>query len=150
MGRGCMTSGGLEQSGVASRPSSIIWFERLAWAALLVTAAMMVANWTTLAKYYNKYPTAYPIMLVVSFPIQLFWIWLIARRRKNWARWISLVVMVIGIPNAILDYDKLYWSNLAAEIAWYLAYAIWLVAISMLFRRDARDWFSRRRFASSG
>lgn len=143
-----MTSEVAEQVGVVSRPASVIWYERLAWTALVVSVAVMVANRATLTKYYSQYPTSYPIMIVCSYGMQLLWIWLIARRRKNWARWISLVVMVGGIPSAILDYDKLHWSNSAAESGYYVAYVMHLVSISLLFSRDAREWFSRKSFAS--
>jgi hypothetical protein len=143
-----MTSEGSEQVGVVTRPWSIVWFERIAWAALVVNIALLVANWTMIAKLYSKYPTSFPIMIVCMFAIQLLWIWLIARRRKNWARWTLVVVMLYGITSSVLNYDKPLWANATAEVANYLTCVIWLVAISLLFRSDASEWLSRKSFAS--
>ncbi len=144
-----MTSEVSGPADVVTRPWSVIWFERLAWAALVVNIAMIGLNWTTVAKFISKYPISFPTTTICTFAIQPLWIWLIARRRKNWARWSLVVVMVFGIAGSVLNYDKPYWSNTVAEAANYLTCAIWIVAISLLFRGDAREWFSRKRFALS-
>jgi hypothetical protein len=39
-----MTSEGLEQVGVVTRPESVVWYERLAWAAFVVGLASAAAN----------------------------------------------------------------------------------------------------------
>lgn len=79
---------------------------------------------------------------------QLLWIWLIARKRQNWARWMSLIVILLGIPNAIWDIGERFRLNPVAIIFYYAAFAISIVSVMLLFRGDAREWFSRKRFAS--
>ena len=145
---GSMTSEGLEQAGVVARPESVVWYERLAWTAFAVGLASAAASPATLAKYYDKYSTGYLIVIAVVLAGQLLWIWLIARKRQNWARWISLIVTLLAIPNAIWDIEERFRFNAAAAIFYCAAFAISMVSIMLLFRGDAREWFSRKRFAS--
>jgi hypothetical protein len=140
-----MASEGLEQVAEVTRPESVVWYERLAWAAFAIGLASAAAAPATLAKYYAKYPFSYPIMIIVVFAGQLLWIWLVARKRQNWARWISLIVTLLGIPNVIWDIEERFRLNLLASIFYYAAVVVSLVAVLLLFRSDAREWFSRKR-----
>ena len=133
--------------GVA-RPESVVWYERLAWAAFAAGLASAAATPATLAKYYDRYPISYPIVITVVLAGQLLWIWLVARKRQNWARWISLIVVLLAIPNAIWDIEERFELNPVAAIFYYPAFAISIVSVMLLFRGDAREWFSRKRFAS--
>lgn len=133
--------------GAASRPDSVIWYERLAGAALVTGLGSAAANPASLAKYYNLYPIGYPIMFVCSIAGQSLWIWLIARKRQNWARWISLVMVIIGIPSVIIDFDERLRFNAVAAILFHTGYLLLVVAVVLLFRSDARAWFSRARVA---
>jgi peptidoglycan/LPS O-acetylase OafA/YrhL len=74
--------------------------------------------------------------------MQGLWIWLIARRRKNWARWISIILAISSIPTGISSFEERLRFNFSAAIVGYVALVIWIVAVSMLVRRDAREWFS--------
>jgi hypothetical protein len=74
------------------------------------------------------------------------WIWLIARKRQNWARWISLTIL--GLPNLIWDFEERFRLNAPAAIVYQAGAASLVVAVLLLFRRDARDWFSRKRSRS--
>lgn len=142
-----MAGGASEKVGAASRPDSVIWYERLAGAALVTGLGSAAANPASLAKYYNLYPIGYPIMFVCSIAGQSLWIWLIARKRQNWARWISLVMVIIGIPSVIIDFDERLRFNAVAAILFHTGYLLLVVAVVLLFRGDARAWFSRARVA---
>jgi hypothetical protein len=148
MGRGFMMGEGSERMVATTRPISVVWYERLAWAALLIGLASAALDPANLAKYNERYPIIYPVMFVCSIAGQLLWIWLIARKRQNWARWISLVVILLGFPGFILDFDERFRLNAAVAIAFQIAAALLVFAVLLLFRRDARTWFGRQRFAS--
>jgi FtsH-binding integral membrane protein len=139
---------GSEHASIASRPDSVVWYERLASASVATGLASAAADPATFAKYYNLYPIVYPIIFVCSIAGQLLWIWLIARKRQNWARWISLVAMIIGIPGVVLDIDQRLRHNSGAAIAFHLGYSLLVGAVALRFRRDAREWFARTHFAS--
>jgi hypothetical protein len=86
-------------------------------------------------------------LIACVFAVQLLWIWLIARKRQNWARWISLVVMVLGIPFEVLGFDERMRFNAASAVASYVAFVIWLMSVLLLFRRNGRAWFAGQGFA---
>jgi hypothetical protein len=143
-----MTSKGSEQVEALARPESVVWYERLALAAFAVGLVSAAANPAPLVKYYNQSPIGYPIIVVAFLTVQLLWIWLVARKRQNWARWIILIVTLIGIPIAIWEVEERFQINPVASIFFYLAFATSIVAVMLLFRADSREWFSRKRFAS--
>lgn len=146
-----MTSEGSEQVRPATRPRSVVWYERLAWTALAVGLASAAANPAEFAKYYHQYHGGNLILMVVVNAVQLLWIWLVARRRQNWARWISLLWLllgILGIAEMIGDVGERFQLNPVATIIYYVAFAIWMVSVMLLFRGDAREWFSRKRLAS--
>lgn len=143
-----MVSEGSEPVDVVTRPSSVVWYERLAWAALGLGLVSTVANPAALSKYYHQMPTVYPIMFAASIAGQLLWIWLVARKRQNWARWISLFFILIGIPTTIWDSEQRFQINAVAASFFHVAFAMSAVSVMLLFRADARAWFSRRRFVS--
>lgn len=143
-----MTAGSSEEIGAASRPDSVIWYERLAAAALVTGLGSAAANPASLVKYYNLYPIGYPIMFLCSIVGQSLWIWLIARKRQNWARWISFVMVIIGIPSVIMDFDERFRLNAVAAVLFHIGYLWLVIAVVLLFRSDAREWFSRGRVAS--
>jgi len=146
-----MTSEGSEQVGVVTRPRSVVWYERLAWTSLVTGLATAAANHAEFAKYYHQYHGGNLILMVIGNAVQLLWIWLVARRRQNWARWISLLWLllgILGIADMIGDVGERFQLNPVATILHYVALAIWMVSVMLLFRGDAREWFSRKRFAS--
>ena len=130
------------------RPQSVVWYERLAWAAIVAGLASAAANPALLARNYDRYTNGFLILFVGYRAAQLIWIWLVARKRQNWARWISLIMVLIGIPVAFWDNaERLQFLNPISAIFWYAGYALHLISVMLLFRADAREWFSRRRFA---
>jgi hypothetical protein len=131
-------------SGAAIRPVSVVWYERLAWVAFATGLVSAAADPATLAKYYGQSPIFYPIAIACFLAMQLLWIWLIARKRQNWARWISVVLTVLAIPMTILDFDERVRLIAIAAIPYYLAFVIQIVVLSLLFRHDARRWFAGR------
>lgn len=144
-----MTNDGSARVGVTGRPGSVIWYERLAWASIAIGLMSSAANPANLAKYYERYHTGFLLAGVVFIVLQFIWIWLVARKRQNWARWISLVVVLIGIPNAIWDIEERFQINPVATVFYYAAFGISIISVMLLFRNDAGDWFSRKPFASA-
>ena len=113
--------------------------------------ASAAANPAEFAKYYDQYHGGNLILMVVINAVQLLWIWLVARRRQDWARWISLLWLllgILGIADMIGDVGERFQLNPVATIIYYVAFAIWMVSVMLLFRGDAREWFSRKRVAS--
>lgn len=143
-----MTIEGLNHADAVTRPQSVVWYEWLAWAAIAAGLASAITNPALLARNYERYATGFLILFFVSIVAQLVWIWLVARKRQNWARWISLIVVLIGIPSAFWDNaERLQLLNPISAIFWYAGYAGHLISVMLLFRGDAREWYSRKRLA---
>ena len=125
-------------------PRSVAWYERLSYAAMALTIASAPLNWVTIEKYFHKSFILYLSVLATFFLVQAFWIWLVARKRQNWARWTSLVVVILGLFQAVLDIDQRFRLGAAAAIAFYAINLIFAVAVGLLFTPDANPWFRRR------
>jgi hypothetical protein len=129
------------------RPPSVVWYERIAWAAIVAGLASSAANPALLARNYERFANGFLILFVASIAAQLIWIWLVARKRQNWARWISLILVLMGVPVAFWDNaERLQYLNPISAILWYAGYALHVISVMLLFRGDAREWFSRKRF----
>ncbi|MBW7968821.1 hypothetical protein [Bradyrhizobium sp. BR 10289] len=116
--------------------------------AVALSAVSAATDWVDVVKYYRQQPIAYPIVVACVFALQLAWIWLVARKRRNWARWISLVLVVLAIPGEIIVLDERFRFNAAMAIVSCVTVAVWVVAVVLLFRRDARAWFVEARLVS--
>jgi Na+/proline symporter len=142
-----VTIEGLKHADAVSRPQSVVWYERLAWAAVAAGLASSAANPANFARNYERYAIGFLTVFVLSIVAQLVWIWLVARKRQNWARWISFIFVLIGIPTAFWENaERLHLLNPISVIFWYAGYAGHLISVMLLFRADAREWFSRKRF----
>jgi hypothetical protein len=59
-----------------------------------------------------------------------------------------MLLGILGIPDMIGDIKERFQLNPVATIFRDVAFAISVVSVMLLFRGDAREWFSRKRFAS--
>jgi hypothetical protein len=125
-------------------PKSVAWYERLSYAAIILTIASAPLNWGTIGKYWHKNPVAYPLVLATVFLVQACWIWLVARKRQNWARWTSLVVVILGLLQAVIDIEQRFRLDAVAAVAYYAIDLMIAGAVGLLFLPDANPWFRPR------
>jgi hypothetical protein len=71
----------------------------------------------------------------------VLFIWLIARRRKNWARWVWLITTILGIPLALSELNRLLRSNLITATLTCAGNLAQIVALYLIFTGNAREWF---------
>ena len=85
---------------------------------------------------------AFVLLVQISvFVMAVFVIWLIARRRKNWARWLLLVFFLLGIPLSVPALAKLSRISSYDGILSGAQGLAQIVALFLIFTGDARDWF---------
>lgn len=60
----------VEKAWLTARPTSVLWYERIAIAALIATAASAWADRATLVKYYDQSSILYPMIVLGVFVIQ--------------------------------------------------------------------------------
>src|SRR6516225_11721964 len=85
-------------------PRNVLWFEALLYVSLMLDALSVA--------FQDRTPTAESIeqmILIVAAAIillQVYFVWLAARQRKNWPRWVlaaALVLSVISLAQVIGD-----------------------------------------------
>jgi hypothetical protein len=80
---------------------------------------------------------------VVLMAILLPFFWLAVWRRKNWARWVLLVLFAISLPGLFLDPEPFVRDHLPSTIIGFGATFVEIIAFFFLFTGDAKPWFRR-------
>ncbi|MBV8838708.1 MAG: hypothetical protein JO000_19410 [Alphaproteobacteria bacterium] len=81
-------------------------------------------------------------MQAVMFASFALFIWLIARRHKNWGRWVFLVMYVLGLPILVLNELELAPTSPIAATLVFLQCFVQAYALFLIFTGDAKSWFT--------
>ena len=124
-------------------PKSIALFERVAYSALVLGLVSITLNWPAVRDSYNQSPTTYWSTQIGTLCGQMLLIWLIARKRRNWARWIWILVTFVGTPLGILAAatGAMPLVGLLQAISYYLLYLVSFGSACLLLTPTARAWF---------
>lgn len=142
------------------RPPSILLFERLHVAALIVSIVAAALSWSgDLAAVMGSpaiarldgaehiAPAVYMILRVIIWAAWVLLLYLVARRGSKVAKWLvviaaALLLVLDGAPTllAMFGGPLAGWSATATIVETALVVS----AAATLFRRDALPWFDRR------
>ena len=142
------------------RPPSILLFERLYLAALIVSIVAAALNWSgdlaavmanpSVAQMKGAGRVAPTVYLFLRIAIWAGWVlllYLVARKGSTVAKWLVVIAAVLllavdGVPTllAMLGGPLAGWSATATVVETALVVS----AAAVLFRRDARPWFGRQ------
>jgi peptidoglycan/LPS O-acetylase OafA/YrhL len=122
-------------------PKNVIWFEALLYLSLALDALSVAFHDRTPSTDMTEQMIAVEtVMDAFLIPLMVYFVWLAARRRKNWPRWVlvaSLVLSVISlvqiIGNGSLAFDS------AVEV---VSCALMAAGLYFSFTGDARGWFN--------
>lgn len=132
-----------ETEGVRSvEPRNLAWFARLAYAALglgIVVSALEYDHVAALAD-----PKAILVTTGIVFLLFFLLVWQ-TQRGRNWARWLYLVLFVIGIPFYLPQLVDLFERNAFAGALSLLQFAMQVVALVLVFTGDAKPFFAMKR-----
>jgi heme A synthase len=81
------------------------------------------------------------VIVGISFLVFVLLIWLVARRRKGWARYALAALLVVGLQ---LSLGRVYLNSSHTPLDLPLEIAVdimQLVALVLVFTGNARDWF---------
>jgi hypothetical protein len=132
-------------SEVLAMPVNVTRFELLSYCALGLGFISLIIEYPDIARDAGDAAWQIPLFLAAFVPIPVLMIWLVARRRKNWARWLWLIMVLIGFPLSIpVISDELTTKPLLGAITIF-QYLLWAVAVYLVFTGDAAKWFERRR-----
>ena len=128
------------------RPTSIVLFERLFLLSLAIALVNGFLQYDALVAQVGNDPAlaqlgwgsgAILVVMAISLLIPLLLWYFIARRASNIAKWILVVMTLLGLLFVNLDPGQL---GSLAGIASLAVTILQLVAIVLLFRADARAW----------
>lgn len=125
----------------AQMPRSVAWYERISYAAIALAVATLPLHLGTVEKYYHQHPVGYPIGLAIAFLVQVFWVWLVARRHRDWTRWASIVLSSLALLDGLWRFHQRLQEGVAAAVAFYGICLLFCVAAGLLFTPSATPWF---------
>jgi hypothetical protein len=133
------------------RPQSIVWFERSYLGALALGLVNNALNWTAMQERMAAAPNSallpswfLPVALGIGILISLLLWFFIARRASVVAKWIVVVLFVIGligVPGIVTGLQSGLITPLMAAFA-LIAFGLNGFAVWTLFRSDTKAWFS--------
>ena len=87
--------------------------------------------------------TAAIIFVLAFFGVMFFFVWKVSSRR-NWARFVLLVLVIIGLPFAVPAYIGEVRRNLPGGLLSILLALLQTIGIVLLFLPKANSWFRNR------
>jgi hypothetical protein len=118
------------------RPKTIVWFEILYGAALVLLAIISALAWKYWAADFG--PGIAITVLAFTFLVPLALAPLVSRRRSRVARWI--LVLHFALSLALYLSVLVYGANPRISIEQAIVYVLQLTAIILLFTPSARAW----------
>lgn len=120
------------------RPTRVNQALALLWAAMAIGGLSVGASLPEL--WGESFFVFMMVVTVALFAANALLIWLIGRRR-NWARIVMLVVIVIMIPFMFVGDAPDDTVGFVAVLAEWLSLVLELIAMYLLFSRDGAIWF---------
>jgi hypothetical protein len=126
-----------------ARMSNVARFEQLMYLSIALGVIESALSWNQSVLEADPVGGASFVLVVQIIVItsEVTLIWLIARRRRNWARWLALISFLVGIPFSMNTYIDLFQSGALAGILDTAQDLLQLVALYLIFTGNARDWF---------
>ncbi|MGA7956597.1 MAG: tetratricopeptide repeat protein [Xanthobacteraceae bacterium] len=132
-------------------PSNVVRFEQLMYLALgigIVGSALQYHSLSSeaVAAFGSSEAGAAFMLLLMSFcfGILVIFIWLIARRHANWARWVFLFMTVAGMGLYVSELGRTLQANPLSGILSIIQYFIQGIALYLVFTGDAAAWFKSK------
>ncbi len=132
------------------RPESIIMFERLYLGALVVGLVNAVINWSSTQAYMANDPAVAASGLgsgflistmLIGFAIPLLLWYFIAKRGSNIAKWVLVVLFVLGLISMLFSFGAMLAMNgTIGLVGALLTTVLQAAAVYMLFKPDAVAW----------
>ena len=137
------------------RPPSIVIFERLFLASLVLSVIGFIVSYGAMTEDVEREPALQQLgvgggfvigTFMVSVAIYLLLWFFIARKASNIAKWILVVLTGIGVVLSLISFARGRAIDLRAmlDIAYY---ALAVGAVAFLFRSDAVAWLKGERGA---
>ena len=135
------------------RPRSIVAFERLYLISLLIAAVAAAANWDrslSFARGFGFGPAFVIVTQAIGLGLVAALIYLIARRRSAVAKWLLVLLFLVGLVVLLRDLPGLIRGGLSGLVP-VVQILLQGGAIAMLFTAASRAWLAdKQAHAASG
>jgi K+ transporter len=129
-------------------PSNVAWFERLWYFSLAIGVVISALSFSRASAQAG--PAFGIAILTFVVAVSVLLVWLIARRRKNWARWVLLIGFLLGLLAFPWGLAELFRASILAGTLSIVQTLIQIIAIYLIFTDRAQGWFKRRRAHRQG
>jgi hypothetical protein len=132
------------------RPKSIIWFEQLYLASLLLGAVATAMTWSDnmdtrqavqVERMFGHWLVPLAVVFVYSIWVLLWYF--TARARSDAARWTVTIFTGLSVVSYLWSFANGVTFASAAAVIVLVSVVLSIAAIAMLFRPDARAWFDQ-------
>lgn len=122
------------------RPRSIVWFEWLYVATLVVGGIQSAVGWPRLRMLANM--SFILTVQVITFAVILLLVLLVSRARSNVAKWLLVFGVALGLPVLYQAVRSGHFSGILILTA--VQTLAQIVAMLLLFTPEAQDWMHNR------
>jgi hypothetical protein len=129
------------------RPASIVHFERLYWASILLGLVVTYLSWNATVAAVQLQPGVrlgegfVAAVAVVGLAIQVLLWYFIARQPSIVVKWIFVVLFALGVLGTIFNVISGVALGEITTVLSILTYVLRGLATWMLFRPDTKIWF---------
>jgi len=118
-------------------PSNVARFEKLMYLSLGISVILSIRRW-----YAGDLTGATFLGPAFNLVFFVLFIWLAARRRKNWARWILLLAFIASM-DVVVEVLLPIWRTEGLDSTLGLSSQLLaqLIALIFIFTGNARAWF---------
>jgi len=131
-------------------PKPVWWFEKLMWISLLLGIVAFWVRWEASKAKWGVPDFAMQASIpigVFTITVVLVLIFLIARLRQNWARFVFAALFILGLPFAVMNLvhnlPDLLSAGPTAIALWIVQGALQLAAMVLIYLPGADPWFTK-------
>lgn len=121
-------------------PKNVWWFEVLLYASLVLDALSVAFQDRTPTARMTEQMISVTTLMALGLLLLLFWfVWLAARRKKSWPRWVLLAALALSLTSlAQLIGERGMQFGLFVDT---VSCALTALGLYLSFTGDAKDWF---------
>jgi hypothetical protein len=122
-------------------PRNVLWFEALLYVSLMLDAlSVAFQDRTPTAESTEQMILLVTIVAAILILLQVYFVWLAARHRKNWPRWVLAAALLLSVILSFLVIGENGLElNSSIEI---VSCALTAAGLYFSFTGDARGWFN--------
>jgi len=132
------------------RPNSIVLFERLVLLSIVLSLISVFVSWEQTQAMLSAQnsplgPTSILVTQGIMILLYLLLIYFIARKGSPVAKWIYVVLAGLGLVLGLIGIGQTFQLGTIPGVIALIQYVITAATLWLLFRPDAKAWFSEGR-----